>query len=445
MKNPTVWPLFFLNPETDPLKYLNSLGRHTVKPGLERISSIMSAAGNPHLLQNSVLIAGTNGKTSVAAMLAKILSGAGLRTGLYTSPHLIRVNERISVDGTPITDAELAGAINEARQVSLLVGVQPSYFEILTAAAFIFFKEKKTDFAVLETGMGGRWDATNISRPLGTAITNVSLDHTRYLGGTVEEIAAEKAGIAKPGIPLVTAAEGGALGVIEKICSEKNAPVSVNGRDFRCRKTGNGEFSYGGLKWKIHGIRPAAKGIFRAENIAVALACAESLEAAGGFNITPDGAKEAVESAFVSARMEYLRHSPPLILDGAHNAAAAERLARSIRESHGEEKFVFVVAMSDDKDHRGFVENIAPVCSRLIFTGAGGEKFVDPEKLLKLAPPQIRAEAVTPPLLAMEKALQTSLPCCLTGSLYFAGEVKKLIHEHSVSIHTQKPAHRRNP
>lgn len=430
MKNPTVWPLFFLNPETDPFKYLNSLGRHTVKPGLERISSVMSAAGNPHLLQNSVLIAGTNGKTSVAAMLAKILSGAGLRTGLYTSPHLVRVNERISVDGTPITDAELADTINEVRRVSLLANVQPSYFELLTAAAFMFFKEKKTGFTVLETGMGGRWDATNISRPLGTAITNVSLDHTRYLGGSAEEIAAEKAGIAKPGTPLVTAAEGGALGVIEKICAEKNAPVFINGRDFRCRQTGNGEFSYEGLKWEIHGIRPAAKGgVFRAENIAVALACAEALEAAGGFNITPDGAKEAVGSAFVPARMEYLRHSPPLILDGAHNAAAAEHLARSIRESHGEEKFVFVVAMSDDKDHRGFVENIAPVCSRLIFTGAGGEKFVDPEKLLKLAPPQIGAEVIKSPLPALEKALQTSLPCCLTGSLYFAGEVKRLLEE----------------
>ena len=400
-----------------------------VKPGLERISSVMSAAGNPHRAQNVALIAGTNGKTSVATALAKILSSVGVRTGLYTSPHLVRVNERISVDGTPITDAELADTISEARRASLSVGARPSYFEILTAAAFLFFRKKKTDFAVLEAGMGGRWDATNISLPLVTAITNVFLDHTRYLGDTVQEIAAEKAGISKPGIPLITAAEGGALDVIEKTCAEKNAPVLINSGNFRCRQTENGGFSYHGIKWEIPNIRPVAKGIFRAENIAVALACAEVLEATGGFHITPDSAKEAVENTAVVARMEYLSPSPPFILDGAHNAAAAGQLARSIKETHGNEKFVFVIAMSDDKDHRGFVENIAPVCSRFIFTGMDGEKFADPENLIKFAPQQITAEVITPPLRALEKALKTSLPCCGTGSLYFAGEVKRLIEK----------------
>lgn len=433
-----------MNPETDPFEYLNSLGRHAVKPGLERISAVMNAAGDPHPAQPSALIAGTNGKTSVASALAKILSDAGVSgasvsgvgvsgAGLYTSPHLARVNERISIDGTLITDAELADVINKARRASISAGVEPSYFELLTAAAFIFFREKKTGFTVLETGMGGRWDATNISRPLVTAITNVSLDHTRYLGGTVEEIAAEKAGIAKPGVPLITAAGGGGLEVITKICAGKNAPVLINGRDFRCRQTGSGEFSYHGVKWKIDGIRPAVKGAFRAENIAVALACAEALEA-GGMNITADGAKKAVENTVIAARMEYLRVSPPLILDGAHNAAAADRLARSIRETHGEKRFVFVMAMSEDKNHRGFLENIAPVCSRIIFTDVEGEKFTVAEKLLKLAPPQIKAEIITPILPALGKALQTALPCCITGSLYLAGEVKRLIEGKVLSL-----------
>ncbi len=303
--------------------------------------------------------------------------------------------------------------------------MRPSYFEILTAAALIHFKKEKVDFAVLEAGMGGRWDATNVARPLVSVITNVSMDHAQHLGNTERQIAAEKAGIIKKATPLVTAAEGEALGVIEKICGEKKSPVLRNGTEFYRKETKEGTFSYIGPRWKIENIRAGMKGGFQRTNACVALASAEVLSG-GGFDISPEPAKNAVEQTRMEGRMEYVRSNPPFIIDGAHNPESARRLVMALEELHREKRFVFVIAMSKDKDHGEFIRQVARISSRLIFTRTGDEKSARPEELTKFARGQ-NTETVATPERALKKSLATGLPCCVTGSLYFAGNVKKLI------------------
>lgn len=405
------------------LGYLLSLDQHSVKPGLERITKILRSLGSPHLETKTAVVTGTNGKTSTSSMLAEILSRAGFSTGLYTSPHLSRVGERITINGVSMEDGKLGELIEKVRRICENENIGASYFEVLTAAAFIFFKEQGSDFAVLEAGMGGRWDAVNVSRPLVCAITNISMDHARYLGNTEEKIAAEKAGIAKRGVPLITGARGAALAVIEKTCAEKEAPVLKSGKDFEYAKNNGGGFSYSGRLWKIDNIMLAMAGCFQVFNAAIALACAETI-ASQGFDIPSEKAKKAIEKVRVGARMEYVRKNPPFIIDGAHNTESARRLAEAIAENHPHERFVFVVAMSDDKDHSGFLREIKPVCSRLILTRSQSGRSADAEKLLKFAPEGIETETADTVEMALEKAEKKPLPLCVTGSLFLAGEVR---------------------
>ncbi|WP_462137417.1 bifunctional folylpolyglutamate synthase/dihydrofolate synthase [Candidatus Mycalebacterium sp.] len=407
------------------LEYLRSLNQHSVKPGLERVTKILRTLGDPHLEIKTAVVAGTNGKTSTSSMLAEILFRAGFSTGLYTSPHLVRVGERIKTNGNDMEDGKLSELIERVHSICENENVRASYFEVLTVAAFIFFKEQGVDFAVLETGMGGRWDAVNIASPLVCAITNISMDHAQYLGNTEEKIAGEKAGIAKHGVPLITGARGGALAVIEKTCAEKKSPVLKNGEDFECAEN-NGGFSYSGRIWKIENITPAMKGPFQISNAAIALACAEII-ASQGFDIPLKKAKEAIEKVRVGARMEYVRENPPFIIDGAHNTESARRLAEAIAKNHPHERFVFIVAMSDDKNHAEFLREIETVCSRLILTRSQSGRSVDAEKLLKFVSEGIEVETADSPEKALEKAEKTSLPLCVTGSLFFAGEVRELI------------------
>jgi len=200
------------------IDYLYGLERHGIKPGLERIRALLSVLGNPQGSFRSIHVAGTNGKGSVCSMAASVLIDAGFRTGLYTSPHLVKFNERISVSGKTISEKELIEAAREVKAASKKAGVSGTitFFEFTTAMAFLHFRKKKVEFAVVETGMGGRLDATNLAAPMVSVITNIALDHTAWLGSAIKEIAGEKAGIIKPGVPVITgAAQRTALSVIK--------------------------------------------------------------------------------------------------------------------------------------------------------------------------------------------------------------------------------------
>jgi dihydrofolate synthase/folylpolyglutamate synthase len=413
---------------TDAISYLNSLGLHKVNPGLERIIRLLSALGNPHNKMPSIIIGGTNGKGSVSAMVASVLKSEGYKTGLYTSPHLIRVSERIRINDEEIPIDDLYRLILEIKNLSSRLLQEPSYFEVLTACAFLYFSEKKVDFMVLEVGMGGRWDATNVVTPLVSVITNVSRDHTEFLGETIGQIAFEKAGIIKQGMPVVTAANGEALDVIESIAYKRSAPLSVMGRDFRTQGEGTEDFRYSGVIWNLDHLRCALPGFYQVENASVAICALESLSRSYAVEIKERNLRDGLLSVRWEGRMEFLRDDPPLILDGAHNPGGARALRESIQKMFPGRKFLFLIGMLGDKDHRQYIEEISRIARCIIVTDVPSGRGIKAEKLARVAEEFLKeVEIIEDIREAFYRVESLLVPICITGSLYLIGAVKSFI------------------
>ncbi|MCZ6638424.1 MAG: Mur ligase family protein, partial [Candidatus Dadabacteria bacterium] len=255
------------------LSYLSSLGLHKVKPGLDRIKELLKSLGNPEDKNPGIIIAGTNGKGSVSSAISSVLSAQGYIVGLYTSPHLVNITERIKINGVLISDSDLSSIILEIKEtVQESLSETPSYFEIITAAAFVYFAREKVDFSVLEVGMGGRWDATNVITPLASVITNISIDHSEYLGEKISDIATEKACIIKPGVPVITAATGDAFEVIENTANKNSSTLMVYGREFSTDGENTDNFNYNGLRWGFKNLKSNLKGSYQLENLSLAIA-----------------------------------------------------------------------------------------------------------------------------------------------------------------------------
>ncbi len=282
------------------LAHIYGLGRFGIKPGLDRITALLSAIGNPQERTKSVHVAGTNGKGSTAVFLSSILSGAGYKVGLFTSPHLSRFTERIRINGTEITEEEV---VRLAGEVMAAAPQAATFFEIVTAMAWLHFSQRDVDLAVMETGMGGRFDATNAASGIISVITPISMDHCEYLGETLAEIAYEKAGVIKPGRPVVVSdQEEEALAVIERRCVELASPLSRYGKDFSgCWE--NGGVTYHGLNRELSGLRPGIAGRYQTENAACALAAAELLGGMG-FALNDSMLRVGIERADWPGRME---------------------------------------------------------------------------------------------------------------------------------------------
>lgn len=415
----------------DALEYLNSLGLHRVKPGLERIVKILKAMGDPQDEAPSIIVAGTNGKGSVAAAVASVLEAQGYKAGLYTSPHLIRVTERIKVNGKEISVEDFARLIMQTGKTAAQAGVEPSYFEAVTAAAFLYFREQKVDFSVLEVGMGGRWDATNIVNPLISAITNISRDHTEFLGYSIKEIALEKAGIIKQRIPIITAAKGDALAAIKTAARQKSAPLSVAGVDFGVTGDGPHDFNYRGREWSLKNLYFNLAGFYQLENASVAVAALETLSHFHDVEIGEPGLRKGLSSVKWEGRMEVLRDNPPLILDGAHNPGAAYALRESLQKMFPGEEFVFLIGMLRDKNHAGFLSEISKIAKYMVITEPPSDRAIKAEELSEIAK---RFSDQVNVIKDVEKAFYEvrtlSTPVCIvTGSLYLVGEIKKLIQD----------------
>lgn len=331
-----------------------------IRPGLDVISDLLDAMGNPHHRLAAVHVAGTNGKGSVCAMIESVLRASGFRTGCYTSPHLIDFSERFRIDGRQIPADRLddyirstEAADTEAAEKS---GRRPAtFFEISTAIAFQYFADEGVDIAVIETGMGGRWDATNVIIPLISVITRIDLDHAEYLGDTIDKIAAEKAGIIKPGRPVVTAPQSDeALSALRKageplIRSDEAVSLTRIDKPQKLR-----------IETHSRNLPPISlplQGLFQRENCAVAVAALERL--ADLLDFEP-AFKAGLESVTWSARFEYLRKDPPVILDGAHNPAAARALSDALREGYPRRPIGFILGFLEDKDAVGFVRALRP-------------------------------------------------------------------------------------
>lgn len=407
------------------LARLGALARYGMRPGLEATRTALERLGRPELSFPALHIAGTNGKGSTAALAEAMLRAGGARTGLYTSPHLSRFSERIRLDGQELPQEELV----RLADVVLEVAPQLTLFEAATVMAFLAFAEARVDVAVVECGLGGRLDATNLCRPFASVITHIALDHMDFLGHTLAAIAAEKAGIVKPGVPLVAdALEREAGEVVAQRCQAEGAPLLVLGRHFTAATDDEG-FAYHGPGGDLHGAVLALRGTHQVHNAALALAAT----ACAPRRWQPDEAarREGLASVAWPGRLETL--APGFLIDAAHNPDGAAHLAASLAGlAHG--RVVLLLGVLADKDAEGIVAWLLPraaavVCAQpespralsaaalaALVRRSAGELPVDEEAVVAQAVAKAKARAA---------ALGLSVVAC--GSIYFIGAVRRLL------------------
>ncbi len=421
------------------VQFLYGLQQHGIKLGLETIRALLTRVEEPHRRYPVLHIGGTNGKGSTAAMTAAMLQAAGYRVGLYTSPHLIDFRERIRVNGTMIPEEAVA------RLVEMLQGVAapdlaPTFFEFTTALAFQYFAEYQVDVAVLEVGLGGRFDATNVVEPLACAITTIGLDHEAYLGSTVEAIAFEKAGIVKPAVPVALGRiEPSARRVIEQRASEVAAPVYVVGREFSCEGPSTADFRYAGWSAQYAHLSCPLQGRFQLDNLACALALVE-LARERGLAVPEDAVRSGLQHVAWEGRLEIVGESPTVMVDGAHNPAAAAVLAEYLadrRRGRRDSKITLIVGMMRDKHPREFVAPLLSQVDTLILTQADLPRASTGSELRTLlqdcAPSAQVAATPADALAAAKRFAAPSDLICVTGSLMLVGEIKALLRGCSLS------------
>jgi dihydrofolate synthase/folylpolyglutamate synthase len=341
----------FLTPASQ--SFLDRLGFFGWQLGLERIEKLCEFFGQPQLKYPTVHIAGTNGKGSTAAMLAAIGKAAGLRTGLYTSPHLVHLNERIQIDGMPVSFPEIEEALKSCRP--LAESLQATYFEIITAIAFTIFAQRRVELAIIETGLGGRLDATNVVQPEVAVITTIGLEHQQYLGDTLAKIAGEKAGIIKPGVPCVSGVrQKTARQPILKRCRELRAPLyelqdQAKIKEIFSRPEGL-QFSLDlpDFNLNLKNIACALAGRHQIDNAALAILAAALLRKKY-FQLTDDAIRRGLQTVFWPARMQLLQTQPAIVVDAAHNASGMRVLAQNLQETFTYRRLLVVMGLLDDK------------------------------------------------------------------------------------------------
>ena len=415
------------------LREIYDLQKFGIKFGLNKTENLLARLGNPHKQLNCVHIGGTNGKGSVAAMLAAVLEKHGFRVGTYTSPHLVRFTERFCINGREILPQRVVELYRRVKE-AMVEGDVPTFFEVITAMAFDYFAQEKVDWAIIEVGMGGRLDATNVIVPAVSIITNVSMDHQEFLGTTITAIAREKAGIIKSGVPVVSAVkQPAAQAVIKTTCFRKKAELFLYGSNFRIRKENESTFHYAGIDRIFRDLGLSLAGEHQKVNAAVALASMEVLERYGMLKIEESKVREGLVDVKWPARAEVLDTNPTILLDGAHNPAGAESLKHLLKKNFKYKRLHFVLGIMADKDIKGILRRLLPEADTVVFTKPRYVRAADPDYLKKIARPYVSRFYVIPDVAeAIKQAKREADPedlICITGSLYFAGEVKELFGE----------------
>jgi dihydrofolate synthase/folylpolyglutamate synthase len=433
-------------------KYLDDLQFHKIKLGLDSMRSFLARVGHPEQSLRYVHVAGTNGKGSVSVTLLTLLAGAGYRVGLYTSPHLSSVQERFRVNDTFISADQFAELSTRIRDV--LGAEKITYFEFTTALALLWFAESDLDLVILETGMGGRLDATNVIVPLVSVITNVTMDHEAYLGTTVAAVAAEKAGIIKDSVPVVAglAADEG-LAVVARTCEEKNAPLFLYGRDFLAGQDADRYWSWrpvGGVlpDTGLDSLRCFMRGSYQIVNASLALAVLALLRT-HGFLLSPAAIRQGLGSVRWPGRLEHIclaRRSRAVtmaggatdernvcyLLDGAHNPAGVESLVLTLRQEYEYRRLIVVWGAMLDKDLGHTLPLIAELAGVLLLTQPQGERAAQPAQLLAHLDEAARQRSEC--IADVEQALRRAEALAadgdlvvVAGSLYLVGAVRKLL------------------
>ena len=438
--------------------FLDNLQFFKIKLGLESMRMFLKELDSPEQELLFVHVAGTNGKGSVAATMLALLAEAGYRVGLYTSPHLSSVRERFRINDEYISEEEFAEAGTQIHNI--LGGRQITYFEFATALALLWFDKRKVDLVIFEVGLGGRLDATNVVTPLVGVITNVSMDHEMYLGNTLAEIAGEKAGIIKQGVPVVSGVGTGetneervVLAVVERFCKEKNAPLFLHGRDFFMEQVGDSSWDYWAMKRKgccqlrekIRGLSSNLKGKYQMINTGLALATLEVLDQFG-FSVNESQIHSGLQKVIWPGRLESFclsrddgrlvecstANSLRYLLDGAHNPAGVATLTEALRNDYEYDRLILVWAAMSDKD---FMTPLAQICSLaqvILFTRLEYERSAQPQQLRNALPVEMQERALCENSMkaALAKAAEIAGKndlICIAGSLYLVGEARKVL------------------
>ena len=420
------------------IEWLYSFEKFGIKLGLDRISHFCKELDNPQDRYKIVHVGGTNGKGSVCHFLQSILTQNGYKVGLYTSPHLQRLSERFIIDGVEIEEKDvvlIVGKIKPVVEEMIEKQNTPTFFEIVTAMTFQYFKDKSVDFAIVEVGLGGRFDATNIVNPELSIITNVSLEHQKVLGKRIEDIAFEKAGIIKEEVPIITAATDEALEKIKSIAEEKNSFLKViNEKSWKRVSFDNSvqEFLIKGLLNEYH-VKTSMLGLHQGENIALSIAAIENLQMNGLF-VTDQSIIEGIERTNIAGRMEIVGSEPKIILDGAHNIEAIKFLKRTIQNDFKFGKLILVIGILSDKNIKKILEIIVPISDIIISTKSSNKRACDPKKILDIAikiRPKIQffeIEDINEAIIKAQNIAQNRDLICITGSLFTVGEARDFFH-----------------
>jgi len=418
------------------LSALYRLRRFGIQLGLATISRLMRGLGNPQDRYRSIHVAGTNGKGSIAAFLSSVLAHEGYKVGLYTSPHLIRFNERIQINGCPISDQDVAKAA-EAVQRIYTQGEPPTFFECATAMAFHHFASARVEWAVLETGMGGRYDATNVVHPEVCVISNISIEHTEYLGNTLAKIAAEKAGIIKSGAGVVTGTrQEKALQIIEQAASEKAVPLLRMGKEIKIRKGRDGSFAYLGRQHRWAQLKVGLLGDHQMANAGLALGALELLMDKN-LTVSDEAIYKGLAATRWPGRLEVVSEDPLILLDGAHNPSAVRTLKVFLENGMAPRRVILVMGILKDKAWKPMLRQLAGLADCMILTRPRDERAADPEELAAFVRPiqqDLRVISHLPGAisLALDEARHGDL-VCITGSLYTVGEAKAYLETRHAS------------
>ena len=393
-----------------------------MKPGLERITLLLELLGNPHHDVRAVQIAGTNGKGSTGAFLSAILTAAGYRTAYFSSPHLLNFAERFRLNDADLPEDLIHGA---AQRVLAVAPLEATFFEIVTAIAFLCFAEAKVDIAIMEAGMGGAADATNVAASVLSVITPISLDHCDYLGDTLYQIAAEKAGIIKQGRPVVVAGQTGeALQVIRSVAQQRSARLFLGDADFTVEKHDE-SITFKGFD-RVISCQPALQGAFQAENLAVAMAAALQL-AEAGFLVSDVACATGAARARWPGRLELFPGAPPILLDGAHNPAGARALAESL-SAFKCQRLILVVGVMADKAWQEVLLTLLPLAGLTVAVKPSMERALGDSDLAAFCLERgFAAVAAGTPAKGVERARDEAKPgdlILVAGSLFTVGEVR---------------------
>ena len=431
-------------------KLLLRIPENKIRPRLEPTRRAVELLGDPQRSYRVIHVTGTNGKTSTTRFIERILREHGLRTGRFTSPHLVRINERMALDGEPVSDEQLISVYSDIEPILEFVdqeladsGENPlTFFEALAVLGFAVFADAPVDVLVLEVGMGGAWDSTNVADGDVAVFTPIGLDHMDRLGNTLEEIADTKSGIIKPGSLVVSSVqERGVLAVLENAAKQKAEAFKLEGRDFEVREflpssTGQ-SISISGLAGSYGPYQAPVFGSHQGQNLAVAVAAVEAFLGGGQIQIADDILRSAISDVSSPGRLQLIRTEPNLLLDGAHNPAGALILAQALRAEFSEKPLVGVIAVLAEKDAAGLFTNLAGVFESVVITQSSSPRSMPVAELESIAKDDLgqEVESISDFKLALERAKQRALEIdgtvVVTGSITLVGDVIKLIQEES--------------